>query len=141
MTSDQRQRFDLYLQEIISSLPTALQELLEEVPLVVEDVADARLLRELDLDPATQELCGLHWGVALTERSIQQSGDLPDRLMIFRRAVVDLARDEHQQAIERGDSSMSFEDHLRHQIRITLLHEMGHHFGLDEDDLAELGYA
>lgn len=141
MKSADRQQFDEYLQQIISDLPASLQQLLEETPLIVEDSPDDRLREELGLDPATEDLCGLHWGVALTDRSVEQSGHLPDQLMIFRQGVTSLAKEEHAQAQSDGDSSADFRWHLIRQIRITLLHEIGHHFGLDEDDLAELGYA
>jgi len=134
MNPTSRQQFDDMLQSILDELPEHLHALLEEVPLIVEDEPSSLLLAEMDMDRSQDELCGLHWGVALTDRSVQESGQLPDRLMLFRGPIMRLAREEASES--QGD----FHEHLLEQIRITLLHEIGHHFGLDEDDLEALGY-
>jgi len=126
-----RDLFDRMLDEMVNELPDRLRSLLEEVPLIVEDAPSRQLLEELDIDPRESDLCGLHWGVPITERSVWQSGTFPDRMMLFRAPIMRLAH-------YRG--RRSDEPALREQIRITLLHEIGHHFGLDEDDLASLGY-
>lgn len=123
----QRRRFDTMLDQIMADLPEHLLELLEEVPLIVEDEPSASLLDDLGINPRQTDLCGLHWGVPLTRRSVEQLPGLPDRMMLFRGPIVRVAGRRRQD--------------LEKQIRITLLHEMGHHFGLDEDDLARLGYA
>jgi predicted Zn-dependent protease with MMP-like domain len=65
--------------------------------------------------------------VPLTERSVEDPPDLPG-IHIFRRGIIGLAAD------------IGGADELERQVRITLLHELGHHFGLDEDDLEDLGY-
>lgn len=132
MNAALREEFDAHLEAILGDLPDHLIHLLEEVPLIVEDEPSDILLRDLSMDRRTSELCGLHWGVALTHRSVEHSGVLPDRIMLFRGPIMRLARYEGR---------AGFSDRLHQQIRITLLHEIGHHFGLDEDDLAELGYA
>lgn len=122
----QRRRFDALLEAQIASLPEHLQTLLEEVPLIVEDEPSPTELDEMGLDPAVTDLCGLHWGVPLTQRSVQHSGTLPDRMMLFRGPILRVAGRRHQE--------------LERQVRITLLHEIGHHFGLDEAELDALGY-
>jgi predicted Zn-dependent protease with MMP-like domain len=127
ITPAQRRLFDQLLEQALADLPEHLRLLLDEVPLVVEDRASEALLREVDLDPAEDDLYGLHSGVALTERSVEDSGRLPDQIMLFREPLLELA----------GGSRSK----LDHEIRVTLLHEIGHHFGLDEDDLDQLGYA
>ena len=128
MLSDtQRRQFDQVLERVISNLPARFVALLEQVPLVVEDEPSLALTRRLGFVSGTTELCGLHWGVPLTQRSVQHSHRLPDQLMIFRSPVMRMAQG-------RGES-------LLNQVRITILHEIGHHFGLSEDDLASLGYA
>lgn len=121
-----RRRFDSLLEAILDELPEHLHEMMEEVPLIVEDEPSRHVFDEMDLDPETNDLCGLHWGIPLTKRSVDHSGNLPDRMMLFRGPIMRLA------GRRRGE--------LEGQIRITLLHEIGHHFGLDEDQLSELGY-
>ena len=123
-----RQRFDNLLEEVLGKLPEFLQEKLEEVPLVVEDTATAEHTRRTGLGPR-EILCGLYTGIPLTDRSVMHSGTLPDKIYIFRDGVIYAA----------GGPGTS-DRRLKRQIRITLLHEIGHHFGLDEQDLRELGY-
>jgi len=129
MVSDrQRETFDDILDAIVEALPDHLHDLMAEVPVIVEDEPTDELLEDMDMG-VDEDLCGLHWGTPLTERSVTQLPDVPDRIMIFRGPIMRLAR-----AHGRGRGE------LEKQIRITLLHEIGHHFGLDEDDLARLGY-
>ena len=72
-----------------------------------------------------QNLLGLYRGTPLTSRSVEQDTHLPDRITIY------------QRNIERMCGTRA---EIIHEIRRTVFHEVGHHFGLDEDDLAELGY-
>ena len=120
-------KFDRLLEQVLAELPDHIYRLLDEMPLVVEDEPSIDLLEELGLDPDTDDLCGLYSGQPLTERSNQQSGELPDKIQIFRGPIVRLARSEGKD--------------LKSEIRITVLHEIGHYFGLDEDQLKALGYA
>ncbi|GIK18824.1 MAG: metallopeptidase family protein [Leptolyngbya sp. PLA2] len=134
MTEAERARFDRLLEEVIESLPRRVRAVLEELPVIVVDRPSPALLDELGIPPeehadAAEELCGLHTGVSLPDRSVDRSGDLPDDIHLFRVGIVNLAG-----GWESGDEA------VREEIRITLLHEIGHHFGLDEDDLADLGY-
>ena len=128
ISSAQRHRFDTILDKLVDELPDQLHALLEEVPLIVEDEPSDDVLEDMGIDPDddTTDLCGLHWGVPLTRRSVEHSGGLPDQMMLFRGPIF------------RAAGHKRFE--LERQIRITLLHEIGHHFGLDEDDLEKLGY-
>jgi len=127
-----RLRFDELLSRLIDDLPQPLRERLEEVPVIVEDEPPAELMRHLGLDRRRVELCGLHSGIPLTRRSVEHSGQLPDRINLFRGPIMRMV---HRRAGGRATI-----DDLEQQIRITLLHEIGHHFGLDEDDLRRLGY-
>jgi predicted Zn-dependent protease with MMP-like domain len=135
LTDQQRDRFDLLVDEAVESLPPRIRALLDEVPLVVLDQPDDGMLRDVGIDPgddsALDELCGLHTGVALTELSVEHSGELPTVVHIFRRGIIALAG---------GWDEPDAEDTIYEEIRTTILHEIGHHFGLDEDDLADLGY-
>jgi len=121
-----RHAFDASLEEVIAALPEDLHALLEEVPLIVEDEPSWSLAAGLRLDPRRVELLGLHWGVPLTRRSVDHGYRLPDQMMLFRGPII--------RQVERTEGS------LAGQIRITLLHEVGHHFGLDEQQLRRLGY-
>lgn len=124
MTGRERRRFDELLETVLAALPRRLRTLLDETPLIVEDRPSPALCRELGLE--TEDLlCGLHTGTPLTERSVEQPDELPETIHLFRDGILSHAGDWQ---------------HVHDEIRITLLHEIGHHFGLDEDELAELGY-
>jgi predicted Zn-dependent protease with MMP-like domain len=129
INDDIRDRFDRMLEHVIDELPPQWREMLDEVPVIVEDYPTRRLLDEVHVE-RPEYLCGLHSGIPLTRRSVQHSGVMPNNIIIYRLGVITAARAwsrRHDRALLR-------------QVRITLLHEMGHYFGLDEDDLRELGY-
>jgi predicted Zn-dependent protease with MMP-like domain len=148
MSPAHRNRFDRLLEEVLESLSPGLRALLEEVPLIVDDRPDAALARELyeelgheegeSVEDFASSLCGLHTGVALTERSVTHSGDLPEHIRIFREGIVNIAGGWEPQADETDET---VDDAVAEEIAITILHEVGHHFGLDEKALEELGYA
>ncbi|HMN96314.1 MAG TPA: metallopeptidase family protein [Phycisphaerales bacterium] len=139
MTPRERERFDRLLEEILAAIPPALHELLEEAPVLVDDRPSRALLRELGIDAEQETLCGLHSGTPLTERSFQQGFDMPETIHLFREGIIEQAGGWDERFDEEG-APMGGEAAVREEIRITLLHEIGHHFGLDEDDLARLGY-
>ncbi len=130
MTDAERGRFDDLLEEAISALPQGLRALLDVTPVIVEDYPSEQVLREMGIE-RRDELCGLHSGIALTERSVEHSGTLPEDIHLYREGIVALAG---------GWANDGVEDAVYEEIWVTLLHEMGHHFGLNEDELAELGY-
>lgn len=150
ITDAQRRLFDSLLDEVIAALPQKLHDLMEELPLIVEDRPSRLLLDEMGIDSRYTDLCGLHQGIDLMRKSVEHSGVLPDRMMLFREPIMRLAG--RGRVALGGESSTGplgplrrgaadrQTDALREQIRITLLHEIGHHFGLDEDDLDALGY-
>lgn len=135
----ERERFDAIVAEVLDALPEGIRAMLEESPLVVEDYAPRALIREMGLDPDADDLCGLHSGFAITQRSVSQSGEIPDQILIFRRGIIDAAGGWEAGRDEEGEYGGP--GAVREEIRITILHEIGHHFGLDEDDLDRLGYA
>lgn len=144
MNTRERERFDALLEEAIEALPERLRRLLDEVPLIVDDRPAPELVRSLAREwgcepdeQFTQELCGLHTGVPLTERSVAQSGVLPTDVRLFREGIVNTAGGWEAGEGETGDD---VDDAVYEEIVITLLHEIGHHFGLDEEDLKDLGY-
>ena len=124
----ERDRFDALLEGVIASLPEAVSSRLAAVPLIVEDYPDPRLLREMGL-PDDEPLCGLHSGHMLTEQSVEDAYRFPEEIYLYRAGIIEIA-----------GGWVSGEAEVVREIRITLLHELGHHFGLDEDDLEALGY-
>ena len=149
MKRSDRERFDLLLDEVLEALPSNLVSLFDEKPLVVEDRPTPEMLRELGI-PLSQgdEICGLHSGPMGPQRTFDAGGDGDPGseisvIHIFRAGVVACAggwtpweEAEEDGTIIRGGG----ETVVREEIRITLLHEVGHHFGLDEDDLEALGF-
>jgi predicted Zn-dependent protease with MMP-like domain len=124
-----RRRFEQLLQEVLADLPPLVHELLERVPLHVEDYPSRLVMREMGVR-RRDELCGLYTGVPLTERSRTQPEMLPDIVTIYREGILAAAAD-------RGRISPRS---LKAEIRKTVLHELAHHHGLDEDELSDLGY-
>jgi len=107
----------------LSALPEPFAASLGDVVLLVEDFADDETLDAMGIDDPF-ELSGLYEGVPLTERSVEQSGTLPERIRLFRRAILD----------EWAGS----DDTLEHLVAHILVHEVGHHFGLSDDDIHAL---
>ena len=130
MEPEQRKYFDEQLEQVLSQLPQRVHELLREVPLYVEDHPSREMMLELGVR-RRRHLCGLYTGIPLTQRSINHGGVLSDVIHVFREGVLAMATDERGRIDQRE---------LRRQIRITILHELGHHHGLGEDELRSLGY-
>jgi predicted Zn-dependent protease with MMP-like domain len=107
----------------LAGLPAPFAGNLGELVLQVEEFADGDTLRAMGMDDPF-ELTGLYEGIPLTERSVEQSGTLPDRVRLFRRPILD----------EWADG----EDSLEHLVTHVLIHEIGHHFGLSDDDMHAL---
>lgn len=125
-----REMFDTVLERVLADLPEELDEKLEEVPLIVEDYPSPRVMEQLGVHHRAM-LCGLHTGIPLTHRSVLHSGTLPDQITIYREGIL---------SVTAGRFGRVDKQELERQIRLTVLHEIGHHFGLGEGDLAELGY-
>ncbi len=138
MASESHRLFDDLLDRIVAELPPSLHELLEELPLIVEDEPSDELLASMGLRRDESELCGLHWGIDLTRRSVEHSGRMPDQMHLFRGPILRVSG--YRSRSPRRRAAPGTTEALAEQIRITLLHEIGHHFGLDEDDLTKLGY-
>ncbi len=139
MNRAEREAFDDLLESVLEMLPPRLLDLLAETPLIVEDHPSPQMLAELGIDDDDDVLCGLHSGTPLTERSVEHAGELPETIHLFREGILDHAGGWDRVLDDDGKWRGGDEDIIR-EIRITLLHEIGHHFGLDEDDLADLGY-
>jgi predicted Zn-dependent protease with MMP-like domain len=119
-----RQQFEALVLTELEALPEAFQEALENIAIVVEDWPDRATMREFGVRHR-DELFGSYLGTPLPERTADYGNTLPDKICIYQKSLENFCRNE---------------DDLREQVHITLLHEIGHYFGLDEDRLAELGY-
>jgi predicted Zn-dependent protease with MMP-like domain len=108
-------RFDELVSDALDSIPSELTAALDNVVVLVED-----------RNPEEPDLLGLYEGVALTERDTHYAGSLPDAITIYRDALLDVC-----------DS----EDEVVDEVAITVIHEIAHHFGIDDDRLHELGWA
>lgn len=140
VTPAERERFDAIFDKVVEELPPSVRAKFEEAPVIIDDRPSRELLVELGIDPEdSASLCGLHTGVALTERSVEHSGEVGDYINLFREGIIEEAGGWEPWTDEDG-AAHGGDEAVAEQIRITLLHELGHHFGLDEDDLAALGY-
>src|SRR4051812_37127480 len=99
----------------------ALDEIPDEIAALVNTLV---VLVDDDPPPDDPDLLGLYDGVSLTERGADHTG-LPDRITIFRRPLVEMCADD---------------DELVREVRITVVHEIAHHFGIDDARLHQLGY-
>ena len=107
-------RFEELVGEALDTIPPELTGAMDNVVVLVAD-------RNTD-DP---ELLGLYEGVALTDRTSDYGGVLPDRITLYRLALGDVCSDE---------------DELREEVAVTVVHEIAHHFGIDEETLHRLGW-
>ena len=108
----------------LARMPEPFAEHLGDVAVLVEDFADAETLADLDIEDPF-ELTGLYEGVPLGEKHSAPSGVMPDRIRLFRAPILD-------EWVARGDES------LEHLVAHVLVHEVGHHFGLSDADMALL---
>jgi predicted Zn-dependent protease with MMP-like domain len=109
------QRFDELVSDALDLIPPKLAAVMDNVVVLVAD-----------RHPDEADLLGLYEGVALTERDSNYAGSLPDTITIYREALLDVC-DGDDQVVE--------------EVKITVVHEIAHHFGIDDDRLHELGWA
>ena len=107
----------------LAGLPQPFAVHLQGVVLQVEDLADEALLAEMGIKHPL-DLTGLYEGIPIGERGSGLSGTMPDRIRLFRRAILD-------EWIEEGEA-------LEHLVRHVLIHEVGHHFGLSDEAMHAL---
>lgn len=107
-------RFDELVGEALDLVPAELSAAMDNVVVLMEP-----------RHPDEPDLLGLYEGIALTERTADYAGELPDRITVYRDAVLDFCDDEEQVVDE---------------VAITVVHEIAHHFGISEEKLHELGW-
>lgn len=108
--------FDALVDRALDEIPDEIARLVRNVVVLVEDDAP-------EDDP---DLLGLYDGIALTERWGDPTMELPDRIFVYRKNLLDMCASVQE---------------LEDEVRITVVHEVAHHFGIDDDRLHDLGYA
>ena len=114
-----RNQFEAVVKETLDRLPAWVHDALDNLQVLVVDDADE------DLEPQAQGLLGLYVGLPLPERGADYAGELPDIIYIFRRPHLELGLSPEA---------------LRAEIATTLIHEIAHYFGIDDDHLDEIGW-
>ncbi|ORV08556.1 hypothetical protein AWB95_00200 [Mycobacterium celatum] len=109
------QRFDELVSDALDLIPPELAAVMDNVVVLVSD-----------RHPEDADLLGLYEGVALTERDSNYAGSLPDTITIYRDALLDICNSDEEVVDE---------------VKITVIHEVAHHFGIDDERLHELGWA
>jgi predicted Zn-dependent protease with MMP-like domain len=110
---------------IVDRLPRQFREQLRNVEFVVEERPSHDLLRAEGLDPRHETLYGIYQGVPLSDRSSLDPPLLPDKITIFAAPLLEDFPDPED---------------LHEEIRLTVLHEIAHYFGMDEEEIEDLGY-
>ncbi len=110
-----REEFEEAVGDALDLVPEAFMDQLDNVVFLVED----------EPPPEDPELLGIYDGIPLTERDLHWGGHLPDRITIFRGPLVRMCEDREE---------------LLDEIAVTVVHEIAHHFGIDDDTLHELGW-
>jgi predicted Zn-dependent protease with MMP-like domain len=115
-----REEFEKVVARSLDAIPAELGRRLENVALMVEDEPTGEDLEDLGLDPETETLFGQYIGTPLTEQGAGPDGRPPGCIVIYRLPLLEACADRAE---------------LVREIRDTVVHEVGHHFGLDEEDL------
>ena len=117
-----REEFERLVAEAVTLIPRRFRQEIRNLAVVVEDAPSLELLDEMDIEPP-DSLYGLYQGTPLTERSWAHGNQLPDRITLY------------QQPIE---ADCDDEDEVRAVIGETLIHEIGHYFGMSEEQIEEI---
>lgn len=121
-------------QELLPLIPAELKSHFDKIQILIDDEPSTEVLAELkdtDLADDPDLLCGLHLGVPITEQSATFPALFPARVFLFRWALQDLVE---------FDGTREAHLRLREEVAVTLLHEIGHFFGLEEADLERLDF-
>ncbi len=114
-----RQHFERLVAEAVRTIPRRFRAHIRNLVLVVEDEPSRETLDEMDIDPP-DTLYGLYHGTPLTERTWDFGNHLPDRIVLYQRPIEEASEDEDDVVVAIGE---------------TLIHEMGHYFGLSEEEI------
>jgi predicted Zn-dependent protease with MMP-like domain len=116
-----REKFERLVADALASIPRRFRDAMRNIAIVVEDEPTPALLAEMEVEPP-DTLLGLYQGVPLTERRWDAGNELPDRILIF--------QGPHERAAEEDD-----EEDVAVAIAETLIHEIGHYFGMSEEEI------
>jgi predicted Zn-dependent protease with MMP-like domain len=119
-----RKEFEALVKLAILRIPRKFRDHLKDVMVVVRDRPGKRLLRELEI-PEGDDLFGYYEGTPLTERSVSESLEYPGAIYLFQRPL---------------EAACETRQELQNEVEITVRHELGHYLGMEEEQLAELGY-
>ena len=117
-----RTRFEQLVAEAIRTIPKRFRQEMRNIAVVVEDEPSVELLDEMEIEPP-DTLFGLYQGTPLTERSWDYGNQLPDRIVLYQGPIEDASEDDQDVVVNVGE---------------TLIHEVGHYFGLSEEELEEI---
>jgi predicted Zn-dependent protease with MMP-like domain len=117
-----RTRFEELVKDALASIPARFRKAIHNVAIVVEEEPSAALLREMEIEPP-DTLFGLYQGTPLTERRWDYGNTLPDRVTLFQGPIERESEDEEDAVVAIGE---------------TLIHELGHYFGLSEEEIEEI---
>lgn len=109
-----RERFEELVSEALDEVPPEFAQAMDNVVVLVEE-----------FNEEAPDILGLYHGIALTERTSSYGGVLPDRISIYRQPILAMCEDE---------------DEVVEEVLVTVVHELGHHFGIDDARLHELGW-
>jgi predicted Zn-dependent protease with MMP-like domain len=118
----EKEQFERLVADALASIPRRFRDAMTNMAIVVEDEPSRELLAEMDIEPP-DTLFGLYQGTPLTERSWGYGNALPDRILLFQGPHEREAEDEEDLVVAIGE---------------TLIHEIGHHFGLSEEEIQEI---
>jgi predicted Zn-dependent protease with MMP-like domain len=118
----QREKFESLVADALASIPRRFREAIKNLAIVVEDEPSRDLLREMEIEPP-DTLLGLYSGTPLTERGWDYGNRLPDRILLFRGPLERESEDEDDLIVAIGE---------------TLIHEIGHYFGMSEEQIEEI---
>jgi predicted Zn-dependent protease with MMP-like domain len=117
-----RKAFERLVEEALQTIPGRFRAAMKNLAIVVEDEPPAEVLEEMEIDPP-DTLLGLYQGTPLPERAWAYGNTLPDRISLYQGPIEDVSEDEDEIVLNIGE---------------TLIHEIGHYFGLSEEEIEEI---
>ena len=120
-----RERFEQLVEEALSELPTMFREKLENLAIIVEEVPERHMaLRHGPRGGRGRLLLGVFQGIPATQKSVWDVVTAPNRIVLYQKNIEAVCRDEEE---------------IREQVRHTVMHEIGHYFGMSEEQLRKAG--
>jgi predicted Zn-dependent protease with MMP-like domain len=117
-----KERFTELVEEALRQIPRRFRNAMKNVAVIVEDQPPLHILREMEIEPP-DSLFGLYQGTPLPERGWTYGNTLPDRISIYQGPIVEACQDDEE---------------IRDCVAETVIHEFGHYFGMDEDQIEEI---